>query len=96
MNYDESTIGVYGEDRIAAECQIISQFMNEDTGKHYLVYTDGSRNEEGKKNMFVVSFDPDNAHEDTLTPVESVEELESISGFLEELRKAIEENGLDL
>ena len=46
MNYDESTIGVYGEDRIAAECQIISQFMNEDTGKHYLVYTDGSRNEE--------------------------------------------------
>ncbi len=88
MNYDESTIGVYGEDRIAAECQIISQFMNEDTGKHYLVYTDGSRN--------VVSFDPDNAHEDTLTPVESVEEWESISGFLEELRKAIEENGLDL
>jgi uncharacterized protein YrzB (UPF0473 family) len=96
MQYDGDKIAVYDENRIAMECQIISQFKNEDTGKNYLVYTDNTRNEEGKKNMYVVSFNPDASDEDTLTPIESMEEWESISGFLEELRKAIDENGLDL
>jgi uncharacterized protein YrzB (UPF0473 family) len=96
MQYDGDKIAVYDENRIAMECQIISQFQNEDTGKNYLVYTDNTRNEEGKKNMYVVSFNPDASDEDTLTPIESMEEWESISGFLEELRKAIDENGLDL
>ena len=95
MKYDGEAMAVYGEERIASECQIISQFMNEDTAKHYLVYTDNSRNEEGKKNMFVASFDPDSESETSLTPVESYEEWESISGFLEELRKEIEKRGLD-
>jgi uncharacterized protein YrzB (UPF0473 family) len=96
MQYDGDKIAVYDENRIATECQIISQFKNEETGKNYLVYTDNTRNEEGKKNMYVVSFNPDASDEDTLTPIESMEEWESISGFLEELRKAIDENGLDL
>jgi uncharacterized protein YrzB (UPF0473 family) len=96
MQYDGDKIAVYDENRIAMECQIISQFKNEDTGKNYLVYTDNTRNEEGKKNMYVVSFNPDASDEDTLTPIESMEEWESISGFLEELRKAIDENCLDL
>jgi uncharacterized protein YrzB (UPF0473 family) len=96
MQYDGDKIAVYDENRIAMECQIISQFKNEVTGKNYLVYTDNTRNEEGKKNMYVVSFNPDASDEDTLTPIESMEEWESISGFLEELRKAIDENGLDL
>ena len=96
MEYDSELIAVYNDEALPMECQVISQFKNEDTGKSYLVYTDNSRNEEGKKNMFVVSYNPDAAEEDQLTPVETYEEWESISGFLEELRKVIDEKGLDL
>ena len=96
MEYDGGNIAVYNEESQPMECTIISKFKNEDTGKSYLVYTDNSRNEEGKKNMFVVSYSPDVPEEDQLRPVETYEEWESISGFLEELRKVIDEKGLDL
>ena len=96
MEYDSEQIAVYNDQALPVECSIISKFKNEDTGKSYLVYTDNSRNEEGKKNMFVVSYDPESNDEGTLKPVESMEEWESISGFLEELRKEIEKRGLDL
>lgn len=96
MEYEGNTIAVYSDHNLPMECDIISKFKNEDTGKHYLVYTDNSRNEEGKKNMFVVSYRPDVAEEDELRPVETAEEWESISGFLMELRKVIDEKGLDL
>lgn len=96
MDYDGDMIAVYNDQSIPLECTVISKFKNEDTGKSYMVYTDNSRNEDGKKNMFVVSYRPDVPEEDKLRPVESVEEWESISGFLEELRKVIDEKGLDL
>ena len=96
MNYeDQDGFAVYGEDRIAVQCQIISRFKNEDTGKNYLVYTDGTKNEEGIKNMYVASYNPDSKEDTGLVPVASVEEWESISGFLEELRKELEARGLD-
>jgi len=96
MQYrDEDAFMVYDENRIAMECQVISRFVNEDTGKSYIVYTDGSRNEEDKKNMFVASYNPDSSEDTALAPVESVEEWESIGGFLEELMKVIEEKGLN-
>ena len=96
MEYTDNHIAIYNDQNIPLECEIISKFKNEDTGKSYLVLTDNSLNEEGKRNMFVVSYRPDVPEEDKLRPVESIEEWESISGFLQELRKAIEENGLDL
>ncbi len=46
--------------------------------------------------MFVVSYRPEIPEEDKLRPIETAEEWESISGFLEELRKVIDEKGLDL
>ena len=46
--------------------------------------------------MFVVSYRPEIPEEDKLRPIETAEEWESISGFLQELRKVIDEEGLDL
>ena len=96
MEYEGDMIAVYDDQNLPLECDIISKFKNEETGTSYLVYTDNSRNEEGRKNMFVVSYRPDIPEEDKLTPVETAEEWESISGFLQELRKVIDEKGLDL
>ena len=96
MEYEGDMIAVYDDQNLPLECDIISKFKNEETGKSYLVYTDNSRNEEGRRNMFVVSYRPDIPEEDKLTPVETAEERESISGFLQELRKVIDEKGLDL
>ena len=96
MEYEGDMIAVYDDQNLPLECDIISKFKNEETGKSYLVYTDNSRNEEGRKNMCVVSYRLDIPEEDKLTPVETAEEWESISGFLQELRKVIDEKGLDL
>ena len=51
MDYDGDMIAVYNDQSIPLECTVISKFKNEDTGKSYMVYTDNSRNEDGKKNM---------------------------------------------
>jgi len=96
MEYEGDMLAVYDDQNLPTEWTIISKFKNEDTGKDYLVYTDNSRNEEGKKNMFVVSYRPDIPDEDKLRPIETAEEWEEISGFLMELRKVIDEKGLDL
>ena len=64
MEYEGDLIAVYNDQTLPLECDIISKFKNEATGKSYLVYTDNSRNEEGKKNMFVVSYRPEIPEED--------------------------------
>ena len=64
MEYEGDMIAVYDDQNLPLECDIISKFKNEETGKSYLVYTDNSRNEEGRKNMFVVSYRPDIPEED--------------------------------
>ena len=96
MEYEGDMIAVYDDQNLPLECDIISKFKNEETGKSYLVYTDNSRNEEGRKNMFVVSYRPDIPEEDKLTPVETAEEWECISGFVQEVRKVFDEKGLDV
>ena len=40
------------------ECDILSTFDSEDTGKSYIGYTDNSIASNGRKNIFVSSFDP--------------------------------------
>ena len=53
MEYDGELIAVYNDQNLPLECQIISKFKNEDTGKDYLVYTDNSRNGFSQKNVEV-------------------------------------------
>ena len=72
MEYEGDMIAVYDDQNLPLECDIISKFKNEETGKSYLVYTDNSRNEEGRKNMFVVSYRPDIPEEDKLTALHRV------------------------
>lgn len=95
MEFNSDYIAVYDNENNAIECKVISRFKNEETGKSYLVYTDESRNELGKKNMFVVSYEPDAAEAEQLRPIETEEEWASISEFLNELRTIIDEQGLD-
>lgn len=40
------------------ECDILFTFDSEDTGKSYIGYTDHSIASNGRKNIFVSSFDP--------------------------------------
>ena len=40
------------------ECDILFTFDSEDTGKSYIGYTDNSIASNGRKNIFVSSFDP--------------------------------------
>ena len=44
-----------GEEKI---CDILFTFDNEETGKSYMVYTDNSKDENGKVRVFASTYDP--------------------------------------
>ena len=40
------------------QCETLFTFDSDDTGKHYIAYTDRSVNDKGEENIFISSFDP--------------------------------------
>lgn len=52
---EKITITVDGEEK---ECDVLFTFDCEATGKSYIGYTDHSISENGRKNIYVKSFDP--------------------------------------
>ena len=40
------------------ECDLLFTFDSEDTGKAYMAFTDHSKNEDGRNNIYVKSYDP--------------------------------------
>ena len=43
----------------AVVCDICYSFISEDTNKGYIAYTDHTKNINGKENLYVKSYDPD-------------------------------------
>lgn len=66
------------------ECDVLFTFDSEDTDKAYIGYTDNSIGANGRKNIYVSSFDPilgTGSLEDITTP----EELAMVQDVLEEI-----------
>ena len=54
----ENTFKMMTEDGQEITCNVLFTFDSEDTGKSYIGYTDNSIASNGRKNIFVSSFDP--------------------------------------
>ena len=69
------------------ECDLLFTFDSEDTGKAYMAYTDYSKDEEGRNNIYVQSYDP------VFERIENVtdpRELAMVDDVIKEIRNEIQ------
>ncbi len=81
----DETFVIQTEDGKEVECTIVDTFYNEEFGKGYVIYVDGSKNEEGKENVFASCYDIE--YPNDLQDIETDEEWEMIQQVLEEFAK---------
>lgn len=93
MKEEKLTFKITGEDGKDIECEAIFTFEGRDNGKHYMVYTDNTLDEEGNTKVFASVYNPDQ-DEQTLLPIETEEEWEMVESILATLtEEASDKNG---
>lgn len=74
------------------ECDVLFTYRSLETGKHYMAFTDHTKDRAGNVNVFYASFDPD-AEEISMSPIETEQEWvmmrELMAGFSEEVKEHI-------
>ena len=86
MDNEEMTFMAIDSEEV--EFDILFSFDSEETGKHYIVYTDNTEDEDGNINVYASAFDPDN-DESELLPIETEKEWKIIEIILEEIQNEI-------
>ena len=81
------------KDGVEREFDILFTFESEETNKHYIAYTDNSKDENGKLVVYASSYDPDDKNTE-LFPIETEKEWKIIETILQEemAKKMNEEN----
>ena len=88
MDNEEMTFMAIDSEGKEVEFDILFSFDSEETGKHYIVYTDNTEDEDGNINVYASAFASDN-DESELLPIETEKEWKIIEIILEELQNEI-------
>ena len=88
---DKNTIKVYDEKGNEVICDILCTFDSEETKKSYIVYTDNTKNEDGKVQVYASIYDP-NDKEMKLEEIKSEKEWKVIETILQTLQEEISNN----
>ena len=88
---DKNTIKVYDEKGNEVICDILFTFDSEETKKSYIVYTDNTKNEDGKVQVYASIYDP-NDKEMKLEEIKSEKEWKVIETILQTLQEEISNN----
>ena len=86
LDEDKMVFTVQNDKGEEVECEVLFTFENEETGKEYVVYTDGSLDEEENTKVFA-SILKEIDGEMRLLPIETEEEWAVVESILEELNK---------
>lgn len=70
------------------KCDVLFTFENEETQKHYMVYTDNTFDKDGNVNVYASIYDPESAYS-RLMPVETEKEWKVIETILEEIQNNV-------
>lgn len=74
------------------QCEVLFTFDSDETGKHYIIYTDNTTDEEGNTKVYASTFDPEKEASD-LGPIETEKEWKIIETILENLQNNNEGQG---
>ncbi len=85
---NKNTIKVYDENGNEVICDILFTFDNEETKKSYIVYTDNSKDAEGKIQVYASIYDPKDPKM-KLEEIKTEKEWKVIDTILETLQEEI-------
>lgn len=84
----KNTFTMIDENGVETTYDVLFTFESEETGKNYIVYTDGSKDEGGNIQVFASSYDPNNP-QSKLEAIETEKEWKVIETILETLQEEI-------
>lgn len=78
-------ITLIDKDNKEIECDVVLAYEDKDTKKGYLVYTDGTLDENGEKNMYASYYNPLDPDDVELKEIETQEEVDMLMSMLEKM-----------
>lgn len=85
MMNESMSFTVLDENSREVKCEALFTFESEETGKSYIVYTDGSVDDDGNTNVFASICNPE-ADMQQLLPIETEKEWKMIEIILDEIQ----------
>lgn len=90
MEEQKNIFTVIDNDGKEVKCEVLFTFDSDETGKHYIIYTDNTTDEEGNTKVFASTFNPEDEHT-ALGAIETEKEWKIIETILDSLQN--KENG---
>lgn len=87
----ESTIKVYDEKGNEVVCDVLLTFDNNETKKSYIVYTDNSKDENGKIQVYASIYDPSDKSK-KLEEIKTDREWQVVNTVLESIHEELNKN----
>ena len=87
----ESTIKVYDEKGNEVVCDVLLTFDNNETKKSYIVYTDNSKDENGKIQVYASIYDPSDKSK-KLEEIKTDREWQVVNTVLESVHEELNKN----
>jgi uncharacterized protein YrzB (UPF0473 family) len=82
---EKNIFTVVDEEGKEVQCEVLFTFDSDETGKHYIIYTDNTTDEEGNTKVYASTFDPEN-EKTALGAIESEKEWKIIETILDSLQ----------
>ena len=86
---DKNTFSVINDEGREVVCDVLFTFDSDDEKRHYIVYTDNSKDSEGNVQVFASMYDPQHGDEMELLPIETDEEWALIESILTDIQEKI-------
>lgn len=82
---EKNIFTVVDEEGKEVQCEVLFTFDSDETGKHYIIYTDNTTDAEGNTKVFASTFDPEN-EKTALGAIETDKEWKIIETILDSLQ----------
>ena len=85
---EKNTFKVINNEGKEVTCEVLFTFDSDETGKSYIVYTDGTKDLDGGTKVYASIFNPEDENTELL-PIESEKEWKVIETILETLQEEV-------
>jgi len=89
MKDEKMTFQVINEKGEKIECEVLFTFDSDETKKSYMVYTDNTKDDEGKIKVYASIYEELKDGETKLLPIETNKEWKIIETILEKLQEEV-------